>query len=914
MLVGEGPGPQEDRSRIPFDPDAPTGSLITAILRELGVSRKQIYITNATRCCKGFGYDTPNQEITAAHIKACKPYLLDEIAKIDPKYIVLAGNEALKACFGHAGITKVHGLLQQGPDGRMYMPILHPASALPDRFPENRERIKSALRNLIGLINTENSDPLYGISCNVIYTYDDFLVLKTALEKLEKREPDALVCIDLETNMLDNAFQNSANKIGGIAFSWEENVGWYLPVHHENPDVWADEQRQDVLDFVRWFSRTKFRKVNQNIKFDYNQWRGAFHVRLRNVSGDCMLASQLYDQNTTHGLDKIAWLVKMGGYDQALERWFASNNVKERNYIQVPLETLGRYGCGDAVCALRAEKYFRAKLEKRHQLKVYTDHVIPGLVPYADMEARGLLVDVPYIDALEKYYRTKTIEYRMALRELAGRSRMEEISIEMHKGKKALPDFNFDSNEQVGRLLQKWLNVQHKLERIKARQDRQRESRGNRRWADWEEKNADLKAAELNPLKTIEVTKSGRLSVKKSTLDSILGNKRDFALKEDQEKFIRTLLTYKAVQKRQSTSVVGMRKHLCPDNRVRATYMLHGAATGRRSCTHPNLQNIPRDRIVKRMFIAPPKHLLLMFDYKNLEVRIAAAMSGDERLLGAFNSGKDVHTYTASVVYKQSYDDMVKILGTPYDAVEKDPKLNERYIKYTTYRAQAKLVMWTILFGGGPEKISTLTGVTMGEAERTHETMLEEFDSLRNMFSDFEELAEDNGYAKTDFGRRRYLLGLSSSNRRVRSDALREALNSPIQGTAAGIAYEALTKVHKALIKARLRAWPVQEVHDAVTVEVYYKDAYEAASLSLGEMESVVTPKSRGKIVFEADASIGMHLGSKTKLDGAMFQQLKEDPWKVYKLCCKDMSPDPANYEPKKDVPELEAEDFDDSM
>jgi hypothetical protein len=79
-------------------------------------------------------------------------------------------------------------------------------------------------------------------------------------------------------------------------------------------------------------------------------------------------------------------------------------------------------------------------------------------------------------------------------------------------------------------------------------------------------------------------------------------------------------------------------------------------------------------------------------------------------------------------------------------------------------------------------------------------------------------------------------------------------------------------------------------------------------------MESVVTPKSRGKIVFEADASIGMHLGSKTKLDGAMFQQLKEDPWKVYKLCCKDMSPDPANYEPKKDVPELEAEDFDDSM
>ena len=895
MLIGQSPGAQEDQHGIPFYKEAPAGGLITDILRELGVDRSEVYFTNAVRCFEGVGYNA--QEITPAFIKACRPYLLDEIEKVNPKYIVLAGNEALKSCLGHAGITKAHGLLEQGPDGRMYMPIIHPAAALPARFPEYREKIKSALRDLIGRIKNESRSPLAGINCNVITNYDEFKTLVHRMYCLQQTDERTMVCFDLETNMLHNAFHNPDARIGGIAFAWEENEGWYLPIDHENPVIWNMSERPEIIKFVKGFAESRFRKVNQNIKFDYLFFRSVLHARPRYVSGDCMLASHLVDQNTSHGLDKIAWKVRLGGYDQPLEDYFIKNKIDDRIYTQVPLDILGPYGVGDVVCALRAENYFRKVLEKRHQLDLYEKHVVPGIVPYADMEMRGILTDKEYLDLLEKYYENKCIERKLTLKKIVGTGRLDEVIHEIAKPKKKtglFPEFNFDSPEQVGRVIERWIKARDVLIKIADRKEREKVSGKRRQYS-------DLKAAELNPLGTISITKSGRLSVGKDTLNSILANDRDFKLSEAQREFITEYLKYKGDKKRLSTSVTGLRKYICPDLRVRSSYLLHGAATGRRSSRDPNLQNIPRDRLIKRIFVAQEGYILLMFDYKNLEVRIAAAMSGDEKLLDAFNSGKDVHSYTASVVYRQSYDDMMKYIDMPYDVVQSDPKLNERYLKYTNFRNQAKLVMWTILFGGGAQKISTLTGVTMGEAERTLNAMLDEFSGLKDMFERFEDFADDHGYAKTDFGRRRYLLGIGSSDEKVRQDAVREALNTPIQGTAAGITYEALTRVSKALRKEKLKAWPVQEVHDSVVVEVATIDSYKAALTALASMTSVVTRSSKGKIVFEADASIGRHLGAKTKIDKALLAQLRDDPQSVYELLSKDMVLDPAHYEARKE-------------
>jgi len=145
-------GLSKGRYGKPFWQYAPTGELITAIFHELGIKRKDLYISNVTRCYKG-----PGGKITPLHIKTCKPYLLDEISIVDPKYIVLAGNEALKAIFGHEGITKEHGTLKTGPDGRKYFPIIHPAAALPMRYPEYRVKIKEALAKLIVTIRSDQN-------------------------------------------------------------------------------------------------------------------------------------------------------------------------------------------------------------------------------------------------------------------------------------------------------------------------------------------------------------------------------------------------------------------------------------------------------------------------------------------------------------------------------------------------------------------------------------------------------------------------------------------------------------------------------------------------------------------------------------------------------------------------------------
>lgn len=907
MIVGEGPGEVEDAHGVPFHPSAPAGGLLTEILHELGVSRKKLYITNSTRCFKGLDVDSNTIEPT--HVKACKPYLLDEIEKINPKYIVLAGNEALKSCLGHAGITKEHGNLRRGPDGRMYMPILHPAAALPSRYPEYRNRIKTALSNLVAEIKNEQADPLRNIKCNIIRNIEEFRAFRALLKSLYKEDPDRLVVLDLEANMLDNAYKNPFCRIGGVAFAWSGDEAYYLPVDHENPFVWIPEEREEVIEFLQWFASTRFKKANQNIKFDYNLWRSCLHSRLRRIVGDSMLADHLLEQDTGHGLEKIAWKVELGGYDLALEKWFTDNNIKHRIYTQVPLDILGKYGCGDAVTTYRAETLFLKKLEKRKQHTMYHNHVIPGVVPYADMEAKGLLVDIKYLDVLEEHYKKKIQDRQDRLTELAGSKRLKEIlALMSSKGKTKYIKFNFNSGDQTGLLVGDWIRVAKRLKAIRTRE--QRNSTTNRRI---NRDHSELRADAINPLKTITITKNGRLSVSKKSLKSILANDKDFPLSPTCREFIEEYLRFKGDQNRLSNKVKGLRKHLCPDDRVRANYVLNGADTGRRSCSNPNLQNIPRERIIKRIFISPDNYILLMFDYKNLEVRIAAAISGDKRLLRAFNSGKDVHTFTASVVFRKPYARMIEVLNIPYDVVKQDPKLLKRYNRYTDYRAMAKLVMWTILFGGGAEKVSSLTGVTMGEAERTINTMMSEFPGLEEMFDTFEDEAYAKGYSITEYDRRRYLLGIHSASKKVVNDAIRQALNSPIQGSAAGICYEALTKVSKALKKAKLKAWPVQEVHDAITVEVHYKDAYKAALICQEAMESIVTPRSKGKIKFEVDASIGKHLGSKTKLGAELLEKLKDAPRDVYNLCMKDTVYDPSFYEDKKASKIQTEEDMEDA-
>lgn len=884
VLIGEGPGAEEDKHGIPFHPEAPAGRLITDILDEIGVKRSEIYITNATRCFKG----TQGQgggTISVDHIKACKPYLQDELKQLDCEYIVLAGNEALKSVLGHQGITKEHGRLRLGPNGFKYFPILHPASALPFRNPENRDKIKDALRELVAKIRLVESDPLAKFDCHIITTGKMLDEFEREMDYLIEHPDDKIVFHDYETNSKRSPFIVGPDKfiISGCAFSWERNVGWYLPLNHQNPaDVFTGRNYERCNDIMRRFAKSKIRKGNQNLKYEYLVTYGMFGIKTRRLYTDPMLLSHLLAPNPgTHGLDVLAWQVGMGGYDLALEQWFIDNKIPEdkRDYTRVPLDILGRYAIGDVICSRKYHYKFIKEVERRGQKKFYINWVMSAVSAYADMEAYGMLYDSDYMNQLDKYYSTRHHEMRVKLRKLARAA-----------GRPLEKDFNFDSHEDMARLLHEWL----KLESLRIHQIKKHEKD---RKLPWYKRSRNRNVVSKDPADYVEFNsaKKGKawVSTSKNSLSGLLAY---YPMTDIQREFIILFRDYRSGRTRYVRNVKGIKEYVCADKRLRSSLLQHGTATSRRSSKDPNLQNIPRDAIVKRGMVAPEDFLFVINDYKNLEVRIAAAKSGDKALLAAFNSGKDVHSYLGSKAYNVKYERMVGVLGMKWDDVKDDEKLLAAHKRYSTYRARAKVIWWVLLFGGGPDKIAQSSGIPFSEAVRLQEVVYQEFPGLKGMFEDFAWFAHKHGYAKTDFGRRRYLDGIRSTDARTYSEARRQSLNTPIQGTAADITLRAVVLLRRAWRREKLRVYNVQEVHDAVTKEAYYKHVYKTIMISREIMESITCPASKGKIKFEVDTNVGAHLGSKIKVDSKILQMAKDDPRELYELCRKDLEHPPEYY------------------
>jgi DNA polymerase I-like protein with 3'-5' exonuclease and polymerase domains len=509
-----------------------------------------------------------------------------------------------------------------------------------------------------------------------------------------------------------------------------------------------------------------------------------------------------------------------------------------------------------------------------------------AVAPYANMEAKGMLLDLKYMDKLDAYYVALHKKMRKQLRVL-----VHEDGLVL--GKK----FNFDSPEQAAGFIHRWLKLEP-LRKHQIKKENLKASHGFRRMSDEVSKDpADYvifnKPKNIKLKDGTKVQQSPLVSTSKKSLKGILAF---YPLSDVQRKFLVLFREYRGGRTRYTRNVKGMRKFIHKDGRVRSSLLQHGTKTSRRASRDPQLQNIPRDAIIKRSFVAAENHLFVNNDYKNLEVRIAAAKSGDKALLAAFNSGKDIHSYLGSRAYNIDYSKMIGLLGTPWDKIKDDPEKRRQYFRFVEYRNRAKVIWWVLLFGGSADKIADTSGIPYSEATRLQSVTYDEFPGLQDMFDNFADFAEDHGYARTDFGRRRYLDGIDSESVRDRNEARRQALNTPIQGTAADITLEAVIKLDEEWRKRKLRAWNVQEVHDAIATEVHYRDAYEVMVRSKKLMESIMCPSSKGKIVFEIDSLVGCHLGTKLKVDKRILEMARTHPRRLYELCRTDIEQQPEFY------------------
>ncbi len=272
--------------------------------------------------------------------------------------------------------------------------------------------------------------------------------------------------------------------------------------------------------------------------------------------------------------------------------------------------------------------------------------------------------------------------------------------------------------------------------------------------------------------------------------------------------------------------------------RVHTAFALAATNTGRLSSTDPNLQNIPirteEGKKIRRAFIAAPGNRLISVDYSQIELRLVAEMANIQALKDAFRDGLDIHAATAAQVF-----------GVPLDQMTPD------------IRRKAKAINFGIIYGISGFGLSRQLGITPGEANSFIKTYLERFHELKVWMEVTKSFARDHGYVETLFGRRCYMPGIQDKNPARRAFAERQAINAPIQGTAADIMKRAMNRVPAALAAAGSHAQMLLQVHDELLFEVPEAEAEQAAALVRAVMEGAAS----FSVPLVAEAGIGSNWG-----------------------------------------------------
>ncbi len=294
-------------------------------------------------------------------------------------------------------------------------------------------------------------------------------------------------------------------------------------------------------------------------------------------------------------------------------------------------------------------------------------------------------------------------------------------------------------------------------------------------------------------------------------------------LAKDHE-IIRDVLEYRGLSKLKSTYVDALPEQVEPSTgRVHTDYMQTVAATGRLSSNNPNLQNIPirteRGREVRKAFIPRDENYrLLSADYSQIELRIIAALSDETTMIEAFKKGEDIHASTAS-----------KVFNVPLKEVTRDQRSN------------AKTVNFGIIYGVSAFGLSNQTDLSRSEAKDLIDTYYKTYPKLRSYMNEQIEFARENGYVQTVLGRRRYLKDINAGNAVVRGAAERNAINAPIQGSAADIIKIAMINIHKKLSDGNFKTKMLLQVHDELVFDVYVPELSQMKTLIKTEMEQAYT-------------------------------------------------------------------------
>jgi DNA polymerase-1 len=424
-----------------------------------------------------------------------------------------------------------------------------------------------------------------------------------------------------------------------------------------------------------------------------------------------------------------------------------------------------------------AKKAIFVELDKRNLRKVYEDIELPLIPVIQKMEKRGIKIDRELLAKLAKTYHAELSKLEKKIHELAG------------------VEFNINSPKQLGEILFDKLQL---------------------------------------TAKNMKKTSGGARSTKESELEKL----------RDLHPIVPLLFEYRELSKLLSTYIDAIPPLLDGDDRLHSNFISSGSTTGRMASNNPNLQNIPiksdLGKAIRGAFIAEKSFKLCSFDYSQIELRIAAFLSGDEKLIDIFKKGEDVHTSVASFVFKVPLTEV-----TP------------------TMRRQAKVINFGIIYGMGVMALKQNLGTTRDEAQKFLNDYFETFSTLASYLDGVKAETARRGYTETFYGRRRYFEGINSKIPYIKASAERMAINAPIQGTEADVIKLAMIKIDKFIVENKLEkdVYPLLQVHDELVYEIREDKTKEVAPQIEKIMESVMDPKDTKGIKLTASANIGDNWG-----------------------------------------------------
>jgi DNA polymerase-1 len=513
------------------------------------------------------------------------------------------------------------------------------------------------------------------------------------------------------------------------------------------------EEAQTLAEkFKPFFESESIEKIGQNVKYDLKVL-SKYGIQIKGKLFDTMIAHYLINPDMRHNMDVLSETY-LKYSPKSIETLIGKKGKGQLSMRDVAMEEIKEYAAEDADITLQLKEVFSPILDKAETKKLFEEIEIPLIPVLASMEMEGINLDIDYLKSMSIDMQKEINEFEQKIYEAAGEK------------------FNLASPKQLGDIL---------FEKLKIGGAKQKK------------------------------TKTGQYATGEEVL-SYLANDNPI---------VAAILEWRQMVKLQSTYIEALPNQVdAKTKRVHTDYMQTVAATGRLSSNNPNLQNIPirteRGRLIRKAFIARDEnYTLLSADYSQIELRIIAALSGEENMIKAFQNNEDIHKSTAA-----------KVFNVPLEEVTKEQRSN------------AKTVNFGIIYGVSAFGLSNQTSLSRSESAALIDAYYKTYPKLKSYMTEQVDFARNHGYVQTVLGRRRYLKDINSANAIVRGGAERNAVNAPIQGSAADIIKIAMINIHKKLVSENWKSKMLLQVHDELVFDVHNSELDKIQPMIKYEMEN----------------------------------------------------------------------------